>query len=214
MAAPIIVLDFDGTLTQNDVGDAICERFARPDWRDSIELWLRAEINLGEAQQRVWGSIRAGRAELSNYAREVGKWRAGAAHLFDAAKKGHVELVLASGGFDFYIDLLLGERRELFREVFYNRMIFSESGLKAIFPHADLACKCCAVCKGKILHRYLNGARRVLFCGDGDSDRCAAATKAELFAVRSSELDVYCREHRVAYTAFDDFEEVLDAAVS
>lgn len=210
MQPPLIVVDFDGTLTEIDVGNALCERFAEPEWRRHIDRWLRGELNLAEAQRRAWKSIRAGRAEMLAYALSVGRLRDGAERLFEAAQSGQVELVLASGGFDMYIEPLLGAGGRWFSEKFYNRLNFTPEGLQTIFPYPELACERCAVCKAKVLQKYLKPGRRVLFCGDGSSDRCTAATESELFAVRESEFDRYCRVNRIAHTAFDDFRTVLD----
>jgi 2-hydroxy-3-keto-5-methylthiopentenyl-1-phosphate phosphatase len=209
MQTPLIVVDFDGTLAELDVGNALCERFAEPGWRRHIDQWLRGELTLAEAQRRAWSSISAGQAEMLAYALKVGRLRAGAEQLYEAAQNGQVELVLASGGFDLYIDPLLGARGRWFVERYYNRLSFTPEGLKTIFPYPELACERCAVCKAKVLCRYLRPGRRVLFCGDGSSDRCAAATGSELFAVRESEFDRYCRFNRTACTVFDDFREVL-----
>jgi 2-hydroxy-3-keto-5-methylthiopentenyl-1-phosphate phosphatase len=214
MTLPIIVLDFDGTLTETDVGRAMCERYADPSWEKSIQQWLNGEITFREAQQQVWSTIGASRAELIRYAHTIGSLRAGADHLFEAAQNGLVELVLASGGFDLYIEELLGARIELFRECFYNELHLTERGIYATFPHEDLACKGCAVCKAKVIGRYIKPARRVLFCGDGSSDRCALSAESEIFAVRGSGFEEYCRTKGVRFTAFDDFRTVLARALS
>jgi len=214
MPPPLIVVDFDGTFTELDVGNALCERFAEPDWRRHIEQWLDGVLTLGEAQRRAWRSISAGQAEMLAYALKVGRLRSGSEQLLQAAQSGKVELVMASGGFDLYIDPLLGARSGWFIERFYNRLVFSPEGLEAIFPYPELACERCAVCKGKVVRRHVKPDRRIIFCGDGNSDRCAADTGAELFAVRGGEFDSYCRENQIACTAFDDFREVLAAVFS
>jgi 2,3-diketo-5-methylthio-1-phosphopentane phosphatase len=210
---PIIVLDFDGTLTETDVGRALCERYADPSWEKPIRRWLRGEISFPEAQKIVWGTIAPRRDELLSYAHEVGRLRAGAEQLFEAAQKGQVELVLASGGFDLYIEPLLGARLTCFRELFYNRLRITEQGISPLFPYADLACKECGVCKGKVIARYAKAEQRVLFCGDGSSDRCALSVQSELFAVRGSDFDRHCAIHGVTYTSFDDFRTVLTEAL-
>jgi 2-hydroxy-3-keto-5-methylthiopentenyl-1-phosphate phosphatase len=211
--SPIIVLDFDGTLTVTDVGRALCERYADPSWETSIRQWLRGEITFPQAQERVWRTIPADRAALLAYARERGHLRAGAEQLFEAAQAGAVDLVLASGGFDLYIEPLLGARAALFRDCYYNQLRVIEGVLCTVFPHSDLACKGCGVCKGKVIARYPQLEQRVLFCGDGTSDRCALSSDCELFAVRDSDFDRYCRIKGVTYTPFDDFTTVLAHAL-
>lgn len=210
---PIIVLDFDGTLTETDVGRALCERYADPSWENPIQQWIRGEISFPEAQKIVWGTIAPRRDELLSYAHEVGRLREGAQQLFEAAQKGQVDLVLASGGFDFYIEPLLGARLACFRELFYNQLKFTAQGISPLFPHADLACKGCGVCKGKVIARYVKPGQRVLFCGDGSSDRCAVSVHSEVFAVRDSDFDRHCATLGASYTPFSDFNTVLTRAL-
>ena len=40
----IIVCDFDGTISCDDVTDGILERFARPGWQQLESAWQRGEI--------------------------------------------------------------------------------------------------------------------------------------------------------------------------
>jgi len=207
MAPPVLICDFDGTLTTVDVGDALCERFAPPAWRDVDEEWLRGEISLPEAQRRMWGMVRATAAELVEHAREVGGLREGAEELFEAASEGRCELVIASGGFDLYIDALLGERAAVVRGKYHNRLVPEGDGVRPVFAE-DLGCDRCAVCKGRVVERHLSPGRRLIFVGDGSSDRCAAGIAPEIFAIRGGRLAAHCAAEGVEHVAVDDLDAV------
>jgi 2-hydroxy-3-keto-5-methylthiopentenyl-1-phosphate phosphatase len=211
MPVPIVVTDFDGTLAVEDVGDALCERFADPSWREFDRRFVRGELSLPAAQRGMWELVRASKDELRAHALRVGALRAGASELFAAARAGKLELVIASGGFDFYIEALLAEHLQVVRAAYYNTLEATPLGLRLQFPHEDLACARCAVCKGKALRRHLDTDRRVLFCGDGTSDQCAVGVAPELYAVRRSHLAAWCSERGVAHTEFEDYREVLGA---
>ena len=211
MLVPIVVTDFDGTLAVEDVGNALCERFAGPAWRDFDLRFVRGELSLPEAQRGMWNLVRATLEELRAHALSVGALRAGASELFEAARASRIELVIASGGFGFYIQALLSEQLRHVRAAYYSNLEATELGLRLDFPHEDLACARCAVCKGLALRRHLDNARRVLFCGDGTSDRCAVGVAPELYAVAGSDLARYCRERGVAHAEFDDYRQVLAA---
>jgi 2-hydroxy-3-keto-5-methylthiopentenyl-1-phosphate phosphatase len=221
------VLDFDGTVTERDIGDEVCERFAPPAWRDIDAAWVRNEISLPAAQRQMWALARAERAEALAYATEVGQLRRGLDELLTtSAERGH-EIWLASGGFDFYIEGILGARLERFGRVYCNRAHFSDGNIAVEFPHTAIACDRCAVCKGKVCDEarisangsaksdaksHTNGHERpVVFIGDGSSDRCAIGRADRLFAVRGSILARTCDERGAAYTAFDSLEEVTAA---
>jgi 2-hydroxy-3-keto-5-methylthiopentenyl-1-phosphate phosphatase len=206
---PVLVLDFDGTLTDVDVGDAVCDRFAPPAWREIDERWVRREISLPEAQRGMWGLVRATRERAIAGARELGRLRPGLEALLDKAEGLGAEIWLASGGFDFYIEALLGDLRGRFARTYYNATRFDGDRLAVEFPHAALACASCAVCKGKVCDLARERGAPVLFVGDGHSDRCVIGRADRVAAVRDSHLARWCREHGVAALEFERLDEVL-----
>jgi 2,3-diketo-5-methylthio-1-phosphopentane phosphatase len=206
--SPVVVLDFDGTVTQKDIGDEICDRFAPPTWRDFDAAWVRNEISLPDAQRRMWGLARAERPEALAYARQVGHLRPGLDGLFAAARQAGAALWLASGGFDFYIEALLGKRLGAFERSYFNATRFVEGRIEVDFPHDELACGRCAVCKGKVCDAARATGRPTVFVGDGSSDRCAIGRADRIFAVRGSLLARTCEERGADHVQFDDFAEV------
>jgi 2-hydroxy-3-keto-5-methylthiopentenyl-1-phosphate phosphatase len=206
--SPVIVLDFDGTVTQKDIGDEICDRFAPPSWRDIDAAWVRNEISLPDAQRRMWALARAERPEALTYAREVGHLRPGLDALIDAARQAGATLWLASGGFDFYIEALLGDRLSAFERTYFNATRFIDGRIEVEFPHAGLMCGRCAVCKGKVCDAARATGRPTVFIGDGASDRCAIGRADRIFAVGGSLLARVCAERGAAYEAFSAFDEV------
>jgi 2-hydroxy-3-keto-5-methylthiopentenyl-1-phosphate phosphatase len=204
----VVVLDFDGTVTQKDIGDEICDRFAPPAWRDIDAAWVRNEISLPEAQRRMWGLARAARPEALAYAREIGHLRPGLDALVAAVERAGASLWLASGGFDFYIEALLGERLGAFQRRYFNTTRFVDGRIEVDFPHADLACGRCAVCKGRVCDAARASGGATVFIGDGASDRCAIGRADRIFAVRGSLLERACAERGCDYVAFDDFGEI------
>jgi 2,3-diketo-5-methylthio-1-phosphopentane phosphatase len=205
----VLVLDFDGTVTDKDIGDEICDRFAPSTWRDIDAAWVRNEISLPEAQRRMWALARAEREAALAYARDVGHLRPGLDGLLDTATAQGWELWLASGGFDFYIEAILGERLQRFSRVHYNRARFINGGIDVDFPHGDLACGRCAVCKGLVCDRARVEATQVWFVGDGASDRCVIGRADRVFAVRGSILERVCRERGAEYVGFQRLDEIL-----
>jgi 2-hydroxy-3-keto-5-methylthiopentenyl-1-phosphate phosphatase len=211
MSVPVVVTDFDGTLAVADVFDELCDRFAAPGWRDYEQRFASGELSLLAAARGIWTDVRVSLAELRAFALTVGALRPGAGELFEAARAGRIELVIASGGLDFYIHALLSEHLRDIRAIYCNRLTATAAGLEFGFPHVDLVCERCAVCKRLALRKHLDATRRVAFCGDGSSDRCAVGVAPELFAVAGSRLAHYCRERGAPHAEFDDYREVLGA---
>jgi len=214
MTSPIIVvLDFDGTITEKDIGDEVCDHFADPSWRDIDAAWVRNEISLPEAQRRMWALARAEREAAVAYARQVGHRRPGLSALFDAVEGLGGQVWLASGGFDFYVEALLGEEAGRFTRRYYNGTRFEGGRIEVDFPHQALACARCAICKGKVCDLARTETDNVVFVGDGSSDRCAVGRADRLFAVSGGILDRHCADQGAEATRFTSFDEVVAALV-
>jgi 2-hydroxy-3-keto-5-methylthiopentenyl-1-phosphate phosphatase len=205
-----VVVDFDGTIALADVGDEMCERFADPGWREIDLRWVRKEISLGEAQRQMWGTMRAAPEALVAFARQVGALRPGLDAFLDRCAGRGAEVFLASGGFDFYIQAVLGEARwSRFAARFCNVGRPEAGGVAVAFPHqAELGCPLCAVCKGRVCAALAVAGRRVAFVGDGTSDRCVIGQAHQIFAVRGGKLAAACRAAGAAATEFDSFDEL------
>ena len=207
----VLVLDFDGTVAVADVGDEICERFAGPAWRAIDLAWERRELSLDEAQRRMWRMVRAAPEDIERYARSIGTLRDGFDALLAKVAENRVRLVLASGGFDFYIRWLLGDTLGRFDEVFCNRGELTGDGVRLSFPHRErFGCGLCAVCKGLVCDAQREHGRRVTFVGDGSSDRCVLGRADRLYAVRGSKLAAECEAQGATYEPIESFREILD----
>lgn len=203
-----VVADFDGTITLEDVGNAICERFAAPEWRTFRARWRAGEVSLPEAQRHIWGLCRGTPEAILEHARAVGALREGFDAFLDHARAAGWRLVLVSGGFDFYIEPLLGDRLARFEASYYGRGALAGGGVRISFPPGDLACERMAVCKGKVCaHHRASGP--VAFLGDAASDRCALGEADLVLAVRGRPLAGWCAERADPWAPFDDFTEVV-----
>lgn len=206
---PLVVCDFDGTLTTFDVGRALYERFADPAWLDVEARWKRGELSMIASQIELVSLLRAQPDELVAHALAVGRFRAGADELFAAAAAGRIELVVASSGFDLYIAPLLASASAGELSLHCNALAWDGDGHRLTFPHPHLACDDHSICKARVMDRALREHRRVVFCGDGLGDRCAAAVATDVYAVAGSDLSAWCERAAVAYRAFESFGSVL-----
>lgn len=213
MAPRALILDFDGTIALQDVGDVLCDRFAPPTWRDIDAAWERRELSLPAAQRLMWEMARATLDDIHRFLEEAGALRPGFGALLDRAEATGTRLVLASGGFDLYIRALLGADLDRFEATWFSTMTVVGDRVHLDFPHegGPLACPECAVCKGRVCRRFLDQGCEVVFVGDGTSDRCAIGVADRLYAVRDSKLAAYCEEAAAAYVPFDSFAEIAAA---
>lgn len=214
----IVVLDFDGTITKLDISDEICRQFAAPTWRDIDVQWENGELSLAEAQTRIWRLVRGTRQELVAHAKKSGAYRAGLDLLLDSVRGNQaIQLWLASGGFDFYIQPIMGERLGRFSRAFFHKAEFVAKRVQLGFQHANLACETCAICKGKVVDLALaHTDAQVIFVGDGSSDRCVIDRddpRLTLFTVGSSFLERLCEQRGRAHRSLRSLDEVLDVVL-
>lgn len=211
----IVVLDFDGTVTKLDVSDEICKQYAPPSWRDIDLQWERGELTLPEAQRKIWRMVRGTRQELVAHAKKIGTLRAGLDLLLDSVRRvNQVQLWLASGGFDFYIQPILGERLGRFARAYFHKATFEAKRVELDFQYTELRCDKCALCKGKVVDLALHheGAH-VIFVGDGSSDRCVLDRKDErltIYTIVGSFLERECEARNIPHRTLRSLDEVLD----
>ena len=202
-----IIVDFDNTLTDRDVGDLVTDRFGDARWRTMEDGHRRGEVTTRDLIAFMFGSLRATEAELRAYAREIGRLRPGAAAFLKAARAQGVDLVIASGGLDLYIHAILGELMDGVRLV-CNRARFDGGRGVVDFPDGGHGCGECGNCKGEVVAAArTRGAKHVIAIGDGTSDRCLALT-ADVVIARDWLLTFARAEGRVTHP----FEDFLDVA--
>ncbi len=168
----------------------------------------------------MWALARCVREEAIAYCREVGQIRPGFVELLDRIAARNETVWLASGGFDFYIEALLGDLFHTgastsvensfsrFGRQYFNRTKFVGDRIEVEFPHHDISCEKCAVCKGNVCDLAKATGATVNFVGDGASDRCAIGRADRILAVRDSLLAKACEARGVSYTPFDRFDEL------
>lgn len=206
----IVVLDFDGTITYDDIGDALCEQFADPSWREIDRLWEQGQLSLDDAQRAMWATFRASPAQINTWLSTHVRLRDGLDTLIETCAAHRIGLILASGGFDHYIRQILGDRYHRFEAIFCNQLQFARDlTVEVAFPHKEtFGCTRCAVCKGKICAHYAQHAE-VIFVGDGTSDRCALDQPIRVFGVRDSKLHREAQRRGRPVTVFDSFLEIV-----
>ena len=66
MQSKRVYCDFDNTISEYDVTDAILEKFADPSWEAVEEEWLAGKITARECMEKQISLIRASREELDS----------------------------------------------------------------------------------------------------------------------------------------------------
>lgn len=206
----LIACDFDGTITQTDTLHLIVGRYGEPGVWEAIEPRLRAgEITLEHAMQEEFAAVRASFEQVRDLVLADAGIRAGF-HDFViwARERGH-RLVVLSSGFRSVIDAVLGAAGLGHLEVASHEAEFSAAGTRLIWADRGERCPVCGRrCKRHDVRTRLAGETLVMV-GDGVSDRCVARMADVVFARAHLARDL--AEDRVAFTPFEDFDEVREA---
>ncbi len=210
----LIFTDFDGTLAQNDVGDAFIKTFGDwPECEKAVQRWLRGEISSCEYYEVAALTMRVNQKQLDDFC-EAQPLASGFLEFAAFCRQRNWPLTVLSDGLDYYIHRIL-LRHKLDLPVFANHVEFvpPERGLgpdriAISFPYYGNSCGKCANCKGYHVRRLVKPEEKIVYIGDGFSDRCGTQEADIIFAKR--DLAKWCEEKRMKYWRFESFEQVLD----
>jgi 2-hydroxy-3-keto-5-methylthiopentenyl-1-phosphate phosphatase len=198
-----VSIDFDGTITDADITDAIIKEFARPGWEEAERLWEAGIIGSRECLLRQMSLIDAPMERIMEHLNNFSANKTfvdfvGLLRLLD------IPFCIVSDGFKVIIDRLLKHAGLSGVPVYANELISGQDGLKAVFPHAVGHCTS-GLCKCRIASEKSNGLP-VIHIGDGRSDFCLAETAAYVFS--RGKLTDFCNSRGIYHTPFDDFKVI------
>jgi 2-hydroxy-3-keto-5-methylthiopentenyl-1-phosphate phosphatase len=201
----IIVSDFDGTLTIDDVTTLFWDAHLPYDWRrELLPDTYAGKLTPLEMIARGYGDVGLPAEALLAQARAHTRLRPGLTELVDFCRARGWPFVVVSHGLTFYIQDLLppGIRTVAFTGAFDGRAwrVSLPDGM-LLSPGEDFKSHVVAD-----LRRQHPG-RPTVYLGDGRLDLLAAETCDEVFAVRGSKLEDLCPRAR----PFERLEEVVAA---
>jgi 2,3-diketo-5-methylthio-1-phosphopentane phosphatase len=207
-----IFVDFDGTITDDDVGNQFFKEFGGSICEEFVQEYRQEKISAQECFRREIDAI----GSLSR--RDAEEFLA--RQTIDSSFRGFAEfcaaqgmmLTIVSDGLDYYIRSLL-ERNGLGRVRFFANtleMRASDNGdhytLAIRFPYSDAECTRCACCKRNILLTETGDDDIIVYVGEGYSDFCPAQYADIVFA--KQELQRFCQEENISYHNYQSFHDV------
>jgi 2-hydroxy-3-keto-5-methylthiopentenyl-1-phosphate phosphatase len=204
----LIVVDFDGTVTERDTQDGLLERHA-PEAYVLAEQGLQdGTLTLRECMTMEFAPVRGDHEALVAEAVRDARVRPGFAEFVRAAQAAGHRLVIVSGGFESIIRPILAREGAADLPVFAHEARFTPEGTTLEFRHGESCDVCGQECKRSVVDELRNG-NPVVYVGDGYSDRCAAVAADRRFARHSLARDL--DRMGLDYTPFEDFHTVRGA---
>jgi 2-hydroxy-3-keto-5-methylthiopentenyl-1-phosphate phosphatase len=203
-----LVVDFDGTITEQDVLDDIARTFGDDEvYREVDEALDRNGITLHEVLRREFAPVRAPLGEVVEWVHANASIRPGFRELVELARERGWRLVVVSSGFRQLIEPVLERAGIEGLELVSNEVDPDPEGWRITF-FDESSCEICGEpCKRTTVRSVVDGGE-VVYVGDGYSDRCAAEDADLVFARRG--LAAYLTERGVPFEPFDDFFQIAE----
>ncbi|WP_026486390.1 MtnX-like HAD-IB family phosphatase [Caldanaerobius polysaccharolyticus] len=200
------LLDFDGTMTVEDVGDGIIKNFAKDGWQEYLELWVQRKITTEQCAKGQWELIEGPSQQLYDYiqSRELDPYLP---EFLQYCKQENYAVYINSDGFDFYIKRIL-EKYHLDLKGYYNHLSWDGNRWCFDFPFSDSQCKLCGNCKANNVKKLKDKGYEVVYVGDGYSDRCACSYADTVYA--KNHLLQYCIDMGLPHIPFNNFKDILE----
>ncbi|HYF50297.1 MAG TPA: MtnX-like HAD-IB family phosphatase [Planctomycetota bacterium] len=201
----LILCDFDGTVTEEDVTNLIWDRYIWPDWRERLlPPYREGKATTLDLMAAGYREITATADELLDAVRKDVRLRKGFAEFAQRCKQVGWPLHVVSCGLDWYIRAFLppGVPYHCYAAEHQGRWIVKLPPDVELTPACDF--------KIHVMEKLLkqHGKRDTVFIGDGRNDFPIARECDRVFAVKNSTLGKMCREAGVACVAFETFDEV------
>jgi 2-hydroxy-3-keto-5-methylthiopentenyl-1-phosphate phosphatase len=201
-----VLCDFDGTITNEDIGFNIIKTFAGPGWHEIEDAYQRGEKGSREALLEIFALTRVSRETLQDYVETHFHVDPQFPAFVEFCRTLEIAVTVLSDGFDFYIDLMFNKFRV---DVPYlaNTLQVVDCRLHAGFPHSSQNCGSCGNCKVSYARQVRERGSRIIYIGDGHSDKCVSGVADYVFA--KGVLADHCREQGTPYYPFDSFTDIL-----
>jgi 2-hydroxy-3-keto-5-methylthiopentenyl-1-phosphate phosphatase len=202
-------VDFDGTITKQDVGDSIflniCEKKIVD---DIIEKLLSDRISAMQSLVSLCKIAKfSSKKDLDNIIDKI-EIDSTFHNFIEFCNKNNIDMYVLSDGFDYYIKRIF-KREGLERIKFYsNRLeITKDNHLIPHFPYFDTNCQTSANCKRNHIINHSGDDEYTIFIGDGNSDKYTSQFCDFIFA--KSDLLKFCEKERITYFPFNDFNDII-----
>ncbi len=203
-----IFVDFDGTITQEDLLDRIAKTFGDPDVYAEVDAGLDDDrLTLHDVIRREFEPVTATLDEVVSWVLAHGSIRAGFADLVHLAEERGWRLLILSSGFRELIEPVLEREGLEGIELLANSVTPAPTGWRARFRDETVCPICGQPCKRATVLAEADGGSSV-YIGDGISDRCGAEASDLVFARRG--LATYLAGRGRPFEAFDDFFQITE----
>ncbi|OTQ73567.1 MULTISPECIES: MtnX-like HAD-IB family phosphatase [unclassified Gilliamella] len=206
---PIILCDFDGTISVKDVTDTLLSQFGQDGCDELEELWVSGKIGSQECMSKQIALMDASLEELNQALAKIeidDNFKA----FIDHTEKNHIPVHVVSDGLDYAIQFVLKHHGIEHLPIYANKLMHNnQRSWRLEFPFANKDCiKQSGNCKCNHVKQQQHFPQ-ILYVGDGTSDFCVSHHVDLVFA--KDKLINYCEKNNIKHSAIESFADVTEA---
>ncbi len=198
------LLDFDGTVTVEDATELLLDSFARQEWND-LKRSSRDHFD-GRSMLDLCSLFPTDKQTVMEFVLGSVSIRPGFVQFVEWARSKGFGLLIASGGFGFYIEELLRTEGVQGIRTYANDVLFGSIN-KPVWGLPNLSCDLCPTCKRLCVEELRAVNPQVAYVGDGLGDRYAAV-HCDLIFARDC-LEKFCSQNNIVYAPWDTFYDIM-----
>lgn len=204
-----LFIDFDGTISVNDVGYEMFKKFTDGATEPIVSSYRKGEIDSKDClagECKIWNENPPEKTDVLKFL-DGQPISSGFGMFIKYLREMDLEFRILSEGFDFYIDRILESAGYGDLAKITNKAMFENGIVTPEFPYFGLGCGQCSNCKGYHIEKIAKPYQSVVFIGDGHSDT-HACEKADIIFAKSF-LKKHLESADRFHFGYDDFNDIL-----
>ncbi len=207
----VVQIDFDGTVTIEDVSFLLLDTYVGQKWRDELVQYNSGQIPVGTFNKRVFGMMKASQKTMTDLVLTDPRVqiRRGFKEMLEYCEKKGYKIVIVSNGLCFYIEAILkklGLNKIKGLDIYAAKNEFFKGGVKVAYIGPD-GREVEAGFKEAYTKMLKQQGYSVIYIGNGDSDIYPSRMAERVFA--TEQLLKRCRAENLQCVPFEDFFEVI-----
>lgn len=202
----LVFVDFDGTVTLEDVGQRFSMLFSQGKNQRLIDQWATNRITARDCLEQECARLRFDPVKFQDFL-QTQQLTPGFLEFVRRFEALAIPLYIVSDGLDLYIQKILQRFQLGHLPVFANHARIEGERVIPEFPYFEQGCGACGNCKAYHIRRLRTTSQTVIFIGDGLSDRCALEAADLIFA--KNDLLRFCKQNHIPAERFTNFFNVM-----
>jgi 2-hydroxy-3-keto-5-methylthiopentenyl-1-phosphate phosphatase len=210
----IVVTDFDGTLTEKDIGNELSMLYRPQLFRDLHASYSKGDLRLREFQKELWTGFPCSESEFVHSSLKAASLRPGVNEFLELCAHKKTPVYIASCGIDLYITSVIDRFMSKFAQAAIkglksNIARFDEKSIAEIIAPDQDRSQAEPLHKGRWAQELSrkHGGAKVIAIGNGGSDKTFLHHVDKIYA--TEKLIKTCENAQVEFEPFHNFFDIL-----